>query len=133
MDEDHRILVHCYNEVFRVSAADVAPAIFNGALARLIDHTWSHFHCEESLMAQVSYPAAAAHKVEHAVLLDSAMMLQKKALFDISRPMSTEPLAFLRSWLLNHIVETDKELARFILRARMAGRSEPEPAQLLAA
>lgn len=69
-------------------------------------------------MELIGYPELAAHKAEHQTLLVSARLLQDRISASGYLPVVCHRFAFLRSWLLNHLVGTDKALADFVLQAR---------------
>lgn len=118
IDDDHRELVDCYNRLFRAIFTDHDGAAARTLFEALVERTEDHFHREEILMERFGYPDLAAHKAEHQCLLVSARLLQERILASGSLPVTCHRFAFLRSWLLNHIIGTDRALARFILQAR---------------
>ena len=115
MDDVHKKMISFFNDLVAASAAGVEARAFNAALKNLIDHTADHFHHEEAMMHEADYYDLAAHRAEHEVLLNSAMMLQKKAATEKSKAMNSYALSFLRSWLIGHILEADKKFAQFLL------------------
>ena len=119
IDADHEDLIACYNAVFSASAEGVDPRLVDETLATLLEHTERHFRREEALMEKEAYADIESHRVEHEVLLGSALLLKNRSLSDPGRPMNAYSLLFLRSWLVNHILEADKEFAVFVLRSRL--------------
>lgn len=117
IDDEHRSLVDCYNRVFQAIFSRNEPAIVETALQTLLDHTRDHFLSEEALMEGIDYPGLATHRAEHQALLFSATMFQQGMLADGGKPISIQRLSFLRSWVLTHMMTTDRELARHLLRA----------------
>lgn len=118
IDDDHRELVDCYNRLFRTIFTGHDAGAARTAFEAFVARTEDHFHREEVLMERVGYPDLAAHQAEHQSLLVSARLLQERLLASGSLPVTCHRFAFLRSWLLNHIIGTDKALARFILQAQ---------------
>lgn len=118
IDEDHRELVACCNHLFRTLFASRDICAIRTAFETLVEHTEDHFHREELLMELIGYPELAAHKAEHQTLLVSARLLQDRISASGYLPVVCHRFAFLRSWLLNHIVGTDKLLANFMAQAR---------------
>lgn len=124
MDDDHRQLISCYNDLFAEFFAGAGPVVVNRALVELFDHTRDHFLREEALMEGAGYPDLASHREEHGILLQSARMLQEKTLADESHPITGYTLSFLRAWLIVHILEADRELAEYLLHPYVAGEGD---------
>ncbi len=113
IDEQHKKLVNMINALNDALAAgegkEMLGKIFNGLAA----YTTKHFQFEEDLFAKYNYPETAAHKKEHADLLKQVGDL--KAKMDAGNFMiSMELMAFLKSWLTNHIQGTDKKYVAFL-------------------
>lgn len=75
----------------------------------LVSYTQKHFRDEEDYMAEINYPELEAHKIEHEALIkEVANFLVKRAEdndFD-----SFELLLFLKEWLIDHILQSDKKI-----------------------
>ncbi len=130
LDGDHRQLIDCYNMLSGEFIAGCRAAEINRLLALLVEHTEGHFRREEALMDQARYPKSASHREEHRALLQSVTLLQFKAVSATGNPLSSYTLSFLRSWLVNHILDADKVLAQFLLRPSAAVIAAEEPLPL---
>lgn len=120
MDLDHQELVVCYNALAAlINEGKTTPAV-SGALARLVDHTMKHFQQEEELMEREGYPEQASHKTEHRMLLNLVVVLAERTQQAGDQPVGVNRFAFLGSWLNSHILDADKDLAKFILRRQPA-------------
>jgi hemerythrin-like metal-binding protein len=62
------------------------------------------------MMKEAKYPDFARHRDEHKKLVGD--VLAQKAKFDQGEALSSELLSFIRDWLVNHIMKTDKALGR---------------------
>lgn len=104
-----------HRQVFR-TAGELHAAIVAGRpqdtlaqlLAAVVSRTRAHFTAEESLMQSSQYPESARHKGKH-----EAMGVKLIALQD-SRP-SVEIMQSLKSLLIRHIDEEDRELGRYLV------------------
>lgn len=78
-------------------------------LTQLIEYTDWHFAREEKLMEKHGYDRMEGHKLEHRELADNAKDLYAQfhagddGVLDILLP-------FLRNWLTDHIMRSDKRL-----------------------
>lgn len=113
IDNDHQQLVRMVNELADAMKAghgkDVLDKLFHG----LVDYTVKHFGNEERLMQQHGYPESPDHKKQHEDLKKQAVDLQQKFKGG-SSSVTIETLNFLKNWLANHILGTDKKLAGFL-------------------
>jgi hemerythrin-like metal-binding protein len=116
IDADHRSLVETLNRLRAAVRQDQGREEIQTVLAFLRDYAVSHFATEEALMLQHKFPGASAHFTAHAELV----MKVSDLLADF-RAGKTEltgaVLAFLESWLVDHILGLDKELGAY-LRSR---------------
>jgi hemerythrin-like metal-binding protein len=114
IDAQHRRLVELVNELDDAMRAGHGRDVVGGVLDELIRYTVYHFAFEEKLMDQYAIATASAHKTEHKKLVADVNAF--KARFDKgSAAVTTELMTFLRSWLSDHILKTDKALAKELL------------------
>lgn len=87
------------------------------AIVKLRDATRIHFAVEECLMEILGYPDLAAHSQEHNGFISYLSELERRSIThnDITE---NEIVDFLRNWLLNHIVGSDKEYSRHFAKAK---------------
>jgi hemerythrin-like metal-binding protein len=84
-------------------------------VAELVNYTVYHFSYEEKLMAQHHYEDTPAHKTEHAKFVQTAGDFRKN--LDAGKAVvSVEIMNFLRDWLTNHIMKTDKKLGQSLTK-----------------
>jgi hemerythrin len=113
IDEEHRSLVEALNQLYEAREPGKEREKIGEILTSLRDYTVTHFKTEESLMIQFNFPGAAAHFAAHAELVIQVSDLVVE--FRSSRAMVTdEVMAFLETWLVEHIQTKDKELGRFL-------------------
>jgi hemerythrin-like metal-binding protein len=79
-------------------------------LDELIKYTAFHFEFEEKMMEAAGYADFVRHATEHKKLV--ADVLAHKARFERGDTLSADLLSFIRDWLMNHILKTDRALAR---------------------
>lgn len=71
----------------------------------LVEYTLSHFAFEESLMEEVAYPFAKAHKKIHEMFVKRVAAFQ--AQFKEGQDVTEEFYTLLRRWLIQHIQRDD--------------------------
>ncbi|MDO8989582.1 MAG: bacteriohemerythrin [Sideroxyarcus sp.] len=118
IDKQHRILVDTLNEAQIKLTGEVDDAQFEQITRDLLAYAIYHFNTEEQLMRQYGYAAASsdeagAHLAAHRSFSERVVALRDKA--RENKQESREALlVFLKNWLTNHIMTTDKRLAQFI-------------------
>ena len=108
IDDQHKALVGMVAEMHVAIVARKGSAACRAILDRLVAYTANHFAVEESLMRLLNYPEFAAHKEEHDALTRQVVDLLEK--LDAGKAaISFELLHFLKVWLTQHIVKSDKK------------------------
>lgn len=115
IDEQHKKLVNMINSLNdaleKGEADEMIIKIFNGLAA----YTQKHFAYEEELFAAHGYPDSTAHKREHGDLIVQVVELKKK--LDTGDFMiGAELMSFLKKWLTNHILGSDKKYSQFLIQ-----------------
>jgi hemerythrin len=112
-DQQHQKLVEIINEVFNARINHVGQGIILNIIVQLNDYTKSHFMEEEALLKENQYPALETHKNEHAVFIAKVNgFIQEFHANALS--LNDEMLEFLKNWLINHIMQTDKEYGAYL-------------------
>ncbi len=114
VDTQHRKLIELANRLNESMQRGDGRGAIGAVLDELIQYTAFHFEFEEKMMKEARYPGFAAHQGEHKKLV--ADVLAHKAKFDRGEALSAELLSFIRDWLVNHILKTDKALGRVLGR-----------------
>jgi hemerythrin len=112
-DEHHRHLVGLINQVYKDLTADEPSEHLSDVLSELIEYTIYHFAAEEYWMNENSYPKLAEHIAEHDMFSGRVVEMQKDFRAGRITP-NLEVHTFLKSWLTNHILQTDADYGRFI-------------------
>jgi len=113
IDMQHKKLVGMINDMYQAMSQGKGNEALASVLKDLIAYTRTHFAAEEKLMQTHGYPDFAAHKTQHDQLTKQVMDLQ--ADFNAQKvAISTKTAAFLKDWLVNHIMGTDKKYAPYL-------------------
>ena len=116
IDDDHKKLIEMLNALSDAATeakGNRADAVVGQVLNELLSYTMWHFRHEERLMQTHGYPDFFEHKTQHGDLGEQATGLQKR-FQDGNLDVAGEVLPFLKSWLADHILGTDKKLAAFL-------------------
>ncbi|HBM90858.1 MAG TPA: hemerythrin [Rhodospirillaceae bacterium] len=115
LDTDHKRLFDLVQKLYTVSQDLDNQKQIVSVLVDLIDHTRAHFLHEETLMRRTAYPSFIHHKIEHDRLINQIEAFRKN-LAAGQVGMAQERLAFLQTWLCEHISKIDKPLGRWLTK-----------------
>jgi hemerythrin len=113
IDMQHQKLVGMVNDMYQAMSEGKGNDALGIVLKELITYTRTHFAAEEKLMQMHGYPDLAGHKAQHDQLTKQVMDLQND--FSAGKvALSTKVAAFLKEWLVNHIMGSDKKYAPYL-------------------
>jgi hemerythrin-like metal-binding protein len=121
IDRDHQKLVDLLNRLYEAMQSGKGTKVCDQVLSELIAYTKSHFATEEQLMAASQYPKFREHKAMHTQLVNDVMDF-KSRLDGGSTTLSVSLFKFLKDWLANHILASDRDLVA-ALKARSASQA----------
>jgi len=114
IDEQHKLLVEIINDLNDAMKSNEADQIISEIFKRMIGYTEVHFAFEENLFDSYGYKQSEAHKAQHAILINTIQSLHLKLDVGDAR-VGIEVMVFLKRWLTDHILKTDKSYAEFIV------------------
>ncbi|MDD2541173.1 MAG: bacteriohemerythrin [Desulfuromonadaceae bacterium] len=113
LDQQHQKIVGMINLLGEAMDAGTERPALMKILSDLAGYTKTHFAEEILMMEQCGYPKLDEHRTQHA-LLNRQLAEFYRNFYTISRPQSTEVIAFLLNWLYEHILQQDKQYAPYI-------------------
>jgi hemerythrin len=106
IDDQHKILVNMINDLHQAMLERKSAQVLGDIINGLINYTKTHFSNEEKYFLKFEYREAVAHKLAHKKFVDKVQAF--KADFSAGKMMlSMEILAFLKDWLIEHIMGVD--------------------------
>lgn len=115
IDEQHKKLVNMINALNDAMLSGSSNELLGKIFTGLANYTQKHFSYEENMFAEYGYPDSVEHKRQHSALISQVVSLQQKFVENPQRTMSADLMLFLKRWLTNHIMKTDKEYTDFLL------------------
>ena len=113
IDMQHKILIKYINTLDEAIHRHEGPLVLKEILDGLIDYTVLHFDLEERQLVLCDYPDLAAHQAEHKGLKESVIGFREQ--FESGNlDMDSKVLDFLKAWLVDHIMLTDKKYSEHI-------------------
>ncbi len=115
IDAQHETLIDLINQLHAAMKQRSEREVLDQLMAALIDHTRTHFDCEERLMLEHRYPGYNAHKQEHERLIQHILALAEQyRRGDLL--LSFAVMVDLKGWALVHIERFDLALGVFLNR-----------------
>lgn len=114
-DDDHKKLVALANKLHESITVGAQQTVLAPILKELVNYTVFHFGHEEGMMLQYAYPEYQNHKKEHDALVAKVQdyydqVMQGKTSISLSL------IGFLKDWLVNHIMGSDKQYNEFFAK-----------------
>jgi hemerythrin len=114
IDDQHKELIKMLNKLNTAIHGGWGKETRREVINQLVEYTRVHFTTEESVMSIAGYPDVEAHKKKHHDLIlkvkDYVSKYEKNP--DAS---SYDLLFFLKQWLTEHIIKSDKALGDYLL------------------
>ena len=112
MDNEHQELMVAINQLHELLSSGQQERLAD-SLTELLRQTREHFEHEENTMREKGYRHLTHHKHLHDALLEELEEFRDRS---ASHEMhaGTELSDFLKDWLLEHILESDKHLGGFL-------------------
>jgi hemerythrin len=112
-DEQHQKMFGYINDLDEAIAGVEERAVLRKIMKGLIDYTRLHFGAEEYNLKLYNYEGYDKHKEEHDKL--TREVIEYAYNFFKTPGISTQIMNFLNGWILNHILETDKQYTEFFV------------------
>ena len=112
VDQDHQVLINIINEFTDLPKGEATLTKLRQILQELHHYTEVHFSREETLQRAVHYIFAEAHHHEHLDLIKQLRAIEDRmsaaeAGTAPSAPPHAEISAFLRDWIVGHVIGSD--------------------------
>ena len=112
IDSQHKKLIEMINSLNEAMLAKKGREMQKATIDAMVDYAATHFMLEEGYMKKFNNPDYDAHKSEHDEFTRTAQDLKERA--DTKGfGLTLEIMGFLKNWLQNHIMGTDKKYSAF--------------------
>jgi hemerythrin len=112
MDLQHKQLFEILNKL-EVGLLNINKDELTVLFNELRKYGEEHFYSEEELMKQYDYSKYEIHKKEHDnFLIDIEDLVDKSN--NLSMLLNNNLINYVKTWLISHVLGTDKELANFL-------------------
>jgi hemerythrin-like metal-binding protein len=115
IDNEHKRLVGLLNELDRALKAGTGQGALGGILEGLYQYICYHFAHEEMLFKRSNYPGYEKHLRQHRELTTKVLEIYEDFQKGASTMAPEEVLEFLKTWLAQHIMGSDREFGQYLL------------------
>lgn len=113
IDDHHKHLVSLLNLTYDSFISNSTDHEIDSLVEDLIQYASYHFQAEVSSMIENNYPFIEEHKLEHDCFSKRAQEF-KALLHSGETAIELEILQFLKDWLADHILNSDKKFGYFV-------------------
>lgn len=119
IDQQHQSLFTQLNELNAAITGKRTREVLEPLLEFLGDYVVMHFSTERELMTRHQYPASMEHYAEHEAFV-KAFLEMKQRFHDEGSTLrlATMVNGFVCSWLLKHVLGTDRKLGYFLAQSK---------------
>ncbi|MEW8505861.1 MAG: bacteriohemerythrin [Candidatus Thiodiazotropha sp.] len=122
IDSQHLRLVELVNQIAESLVVDDSGSADETRPMQLIRQlqveTRLHFRSEEAFMRECDYPEYENHYREHAMLQAELKVLIRE-IDDGKRKFDIDTLTSLKHWLINHVIDSDLDIARHLHKDKL--------------
>jgi hemerythrin-like metal-binding protein len=119
IDEQHEVLFDLINRLWAAIVKQAQTGDILKIVRELEHYTLSHFTAEETFMRVSEYPKFLDHKKQHEDFV--ARVAKEREAVMGGKSISLDLIRFLKDWLINHILVSDKDYAEFHSRKGKSG------------
>ncbi len=113
IDSQHKQLVDILNKLIQAKNKNSDENTLRAILQELVDHTQAHFVSEELHMRKNNYPLLDDHIQLHKFLINRFIKMIEK-INDGNLEIGNELFERLKYWLLQHVLEEDREYGYYL-------------------
>ena len=121
IDAQHRSLLELINKAWRAIVRRSDQSVVFALIEELEKYTLAHFAAEESFMRVTGYPGFDDHKKAHRFFI--ARIAEERLRATKTGALSLDLMHFLRDWLIDHILVSDKDYADFTQQTKSKGNT----------
>lgn len=118
IDDHHKVLVKYINELNNAMLYEKGRNEIATILKGLVDYTVFHFDYEEKMLEKNGYDDLINHKKIHVKFVNKIKEL-KSDFESGEKELSKDVMAFLKAWLVEHIMGTDQKYSELMVKNKV--------------
>ena len=114
IDDQHKKLVDLINNFYENIHNKSSKETIAELIKSLKEYTVFHFSTEEKYMKQYGFSGYESHKTEHGKFVEKVLSFEER--YKSGKMILTVEITnFIKDWVTNHIMNTDKKYSDFLL------------------
>jgi hemerythrin len=113
-DAEHMRLLAMMNDLYEALMSENVGEALGGVLQGLVAYGETHMRHEESVFAETGYPKGREHTAQHDEFRRRVGEMRKTAPTRDGMLAALETMAFLKDWLMRHIMMSDREYGAYL-------------------
>ncbi|WP_142847905.1 bacteriohemerythrin [Telmatospirillum sp. J64-1] len=114
LDFDHQTLINIINHLQSTVDQKAGPDEIGRVIDNMVNYIETHFAREEEIMKAADFPDFVEHVAKHREIEKTARDIATLYKKDPSTINVDEVMEFLRNWLTQHILRSDKQYMPYI-------------------
>ena len=115
IDNQHKQLIELVNELYTAMMTKKTKDSLQKVLEGLVNYTINHFNTEETYFRKFNYSSTIAHVEEHQLFVAKVLEFQN-SFNEGKTTVSMEILSFLRDWIVQHILGSDRQFISLFIQ-----------------
>ena len=128
IDGDHRRLLELLNQLHDAAKTEDGREVLGRVLDGLMLYVGYHFAHEEALFLRTNYPGYERHRRQHQALTITVKEIRDDFQMGRSDALPRQVLEFLKNWLYEHIMGSDRAFGVYFNAHQAALESQAGPA-----
>lgn len=120
IDAQHRKLVEMLGNLLEEMKKGQGKAVLTKTIEDMLNYAKEHFATEEKYMKLYNYPDSLKHKKEHERFVEASKSFYEN--YVNGSLTAIDLMNFLKNWLVEHILGSDKRLGKFVCEAMLCRR-----------
>jgi len=120
IDSQHRKLVEMLGNLLEEMKSGRGKAVMAKTIEEMLDYAKEHFATEDKYMKLYKYPESNSHRREHEKFVETARSFYES--YVNGSLTAIDLMNFLKNWLVEHILGSDKKLGKFVCEVRSCRR-----------
>jgi hemerythrin len=132
IDREHKRLLGVLNDLHDAVQAGEAREVLGKVMDELLLYVAYHFAHEEELFLRTDYPGFERHRLQHRALTITVKEIYEDFQLSDSEALPRQVLLFLKHWLYDHIMGSDRAFGVYYNACQAQRRPEASPVQAMA-
>jgi len=114
IDEEHKAIIEKFDDLYQKMRQGKGHEMYDEIIGFLDDYINTHLEHEEAYQREIKYPDYESHKAKHDEFRKIVQEIKDDDHDEITHKDLLEVNQLMKNWLLNHIMEVDAAIGKFV-------------------